>query len=307
MNSSLRRWFYLGLLSLIWGSSFILIKKGLTGFSPIQLGSLRIVFAAIFLLFIASKSLWSIPKKLWPWVVLSGLCGSFFPSFLFAFAETKIDSATASILNATTPLFALLLGLFLFKIRSTWMQFLGVLIGLVGTIGLIYASSSDKANNDYAYALLVLIATFCYATNVNLIKSKLHSIPATSLATANFAVLLIPAAIIFTTESIRMPEAFAQFTTEVLLYVLILGTLCTGLALIWFNRLIQMTTPVFASSVTYTIPIVALVWGVLDGESIGWLQILSMFIVFLGVFVVQYGERSLLKLKFLVKPAKKVG
>lgn len=307
MNSNWLKWFYLGLLSIIWGSSFILIKKGLTGFSPIQLGSLRIVFAATFLLLVASKSLWSIPKKLWPWVLLSGLCGSFFPSFLFAFAETKIDSATASILNATTPLFALLLGLFLFKIRTTWMQFLGVLIGLIGTIGLIYFSTNTSKSNDYAYALLVLVATFCYATNVNLIKSKLHSIPATTLATANFAVLLVPAIVIFTTESLRMPDAFAKISAQVLWYVLILGVLCTGLALVWFNRLIQMTTPVFASSVTYTIPVVALIWGVIDGESIGWLQILSMLVIFSGVFVVQYGDRSLLKLKFLVKPTKKVG
>ena len=284
MKSQQLKWVILVALALIWGSSFILIKKGLTGLNPFQLGSLRIIFCAVFLLIVGFKSLASIPLHQWKYVALTSLFGTFVPAYLFAIAETKVSSSVCSILNSLTPLNTLLLGSIVFGLNFRRSQFLGVLIGLIGTVVLIFSGNNQAGSENYYYAFLVLIATICYATNVNLIKKYLSDVKPLSITTGNFVVMLVPAIIIlFFTDfgtTMRLPA-----TQHAMLFVMILGIVGTGVANVIFYKLIQISSPVFASSVTYLIPIVACLWGLLDNEMLTPLQFLGAFIILIGVYL----------------------
>lgn len=281
------KWIYLILLSLVWGSSFILIKKGLVGLSPLELGSFRIIFAALFLVMVGFKSLLKINRSQWRWIFLSAFLGSFFPVYLFAFAETEIDSAIASILNSTTPLMTLIFGILFFRIVFTQNKALGVIIGLLGTLGLIFSGAQVNPDQNYFYSGLVIVASACYAINVNIIKRYMHDISALGITTGNFLVLLIPSVIVLYFTGFSVSEvAINPVLSLSLLYVLILGVVGTGIAMIIFNKLIQISDPVFSTSVTYTIPLVALGWGFLDGEVFSYLQLISALVILLGVFLV---------------------
>lgn len=292
------KWVYLILLSLIWGSSFILIKKGLVGLSALQLGSFRMLFASLFLIIIGFKGLFKLTSSQWKWIAISAFLGSFFPAFLFAYAETEIDSAVASILNATTPLMTLIFGVLFFKIVFTQNKAVGVIIGLIGTLGLIFSGSQVNPDQNYLYSGLVIIAAAFYALNVNIIKRYMHSIPVLALTTGNFIVLLIPSILVLMFSGFSFEEVFQdKVISNSLFYVLILGVIGTGIAMIIFNRLIQISDPVFSTSVTYTIPLVALGWGFLDGEVFSVLQLISMFIILLGVFLVNRAKNLYTKNK----------
>ena len=164
------KWVYLFILSLIWGSSFILIKKGLVGLTDYQLGSLRIVLTSLLLFSVGFKSIKQIQKKHWLWIAISGFVSSFFPPFLFAMAQNYIDSGVASILNSLTPLATVIVGVFMFRILSTKRQIVGVFIGLAGTLLLILAGAEVHNSQNYLYSSLIIIATIGYALNVNIIK-----------------------------------------------------------------------------------------------------------------------------------------
>ncbi|MGL2992431.1 DMT family transporter [Flavobacterium sp. TSSA_36] len=284
MESKQFKWGYLLLLSLIWGSSFILIKKGLVGLTAFQLGSLRIIFAALFLLVIGFRSLKKIPHHQWKFIALTSLFGTFIPAYLFAIAQTQIDSSISSILNSLTPLNTLLIGALFFRLDFRRNQIFGVLIGLVGSALLIWNGAVHHPNQNYNYAFLVLIASICYATNVNLIKKYLSDLPPLSITTGNFLVLLFPAlTVLYTTDFFSMTHGAA--VQESVLYILILGVLGTGIANIIFFKLIQISSPVFATSVTYLIPVVAFFWGMLDHEMLTAVQLFGAFIVLVGVYL----------------------
>nr|WP_299342217.1 EamA family transporter [Allomuricauda sp.] len=287
MNLQNRKWIYLFVLSIIWGTSYILIKKGLEGFSPVQLGAVRVVLAALFLFVIGFKSLRTISKKEWPWVALSGFVGSFIPMFLFAFAQTEIDSSIASILNSLVPLSTLFIGFFAFGITFTRNQLLGVIIGLVGATFLIFFGSQINPNQNYWYTGLVVLATICYASNANIIKSKLQNVSAMGIAVGNFACILLPALLIlpfsgfFSNEVTSAPKFWSSLG-----YIVVLCIMGTCVAKVMFNRLIQISSAVFSVSVTYLIPIVGIFWGVLDGEAFKLQQLLAAAIILLGVYLV---------------------
>ncbi|MEM9681275.1 MAG: EamA family transporter [Bacteroidota bacterium] len=280
------KWLYLILLSIIWGSSFILIKKSLLGLSAFQLGALRTIFTGILLLTAGYSSLKGIHRKQWKWVVISGFLGSFFPAFFFAIAETEIDSAVASILNSLVPLNTILLGFAVFRIASTKRQVLGVIIGFIGTAILILKGSELNPHQNYLYAGFVIMSTIMYATNVNIIKRYLQDVKPLSIAAGNYVFLVIPALVIllftdfFTEERLSNPNLKMS-----LLYTFILSVFGTALAKVLFNKLIQISTPVFASSVTYLMPMVALMWGILDGESFSVLQGLASLLILAGVYL----------------------
>nr|WP_315173066.1 DMT family transporter [uncultured Flavobacterium sp.] len=284
MISKQIKWGYLLLLSLIWGSSFILIKKGLVGLTAFQLGSLRIIFAALFLLVIGFRSLVKIPHHQWKYIALTSLFGTFIPAYLFAIAQTQIDSSISSILNSLTPLNTLLIGALFFSLDFRRNQIFGVLIGLVGSALLIWNGAVHHPNQNYYYAFLVLIASICYATNVNLIKKYLSDLPPLSITTGNFLVLLFPAlAVLYSTDFFAM--TYGVEVQESVLYILILGVLGTGIANIIFFKLIQISSPVFATSVTYLIPVVAFFWAMLDQELLTPVQLFGAFIVLVGVYL----------------------
>jgi len=284
MESKQLKWFYLLVLSLIWGSSFILIKKGLLGLSAIQLGSLRIIFASFFLLLIGFKSLKFIPKSKWKYIAITALFGTFFPAFLFAIAQTELDSSVTSILNSLTPLNTLGIGVLFFGIDFQRKQLWGLLIGLLGSLLLVYTGAQNNPEQNYYYALLIILASFSYATNVNLIKRYLSDVSPVSITTGNFVVLLIPAVLILIFSG--FPEQIhLEKTQKAACFIMILGVLGTGVANILFFKLIQIASPVFAASVTYLIPVIALFWGLLDNEILTPVQFFGAFIILIGVYL----------------------
>lgn len=286
MGAGNLKWIYLIILSLVWGSSFILIKKALIGLTALQVGSFRIIFAAIFLILVGFNSIRELDKKQWKWIIISGFLGSFFPVYLFAFAETEIDSAIASILNATTPLLTLVFGALFFRAVFTQNKVTGVVVGLLGTAGLILSGASINPDQDYTFSLLVILAAACYAMNVNILKTRMSDISPLGIAAGNFSVLLIPAlAILYYSGFFELREIQAEIGYS-LIYVGILGVIGTGVAMIIFNKLVQISDPVFTTSVTYTIPVVALGWGILDGEVFSFWQLISSLVILVGVFVV---------------------
>ena len=286
MKDTTKKWVFLFVLAFIWGSSFILIKKSLTGLTPYQLGALRTIISGLFLFSVGLKSLKSIKKEEWKWVVVSGFLGSFIPAFLFAIAETEIDSAITSILNSLVPLNAILLGFAIFKIGFTKRQFLGVIIGFIGTTILIFKGADLNPDQNYLYAGFVIISTIMYALNVNIIKTYLQNVKPLSIATGNYVAIMIPAiAILVSSDFFSESTYFHPDFKMSMVYVVILSFFGTALAKVLFTTLVQISTPVFASSVAYLMPIVALFWGFLDGEEFGFLQLVSSVIILFGVYL----------------------
>ena len=278
------KWVYLFVLSLIWGSSFMLIKKGLVGLTAFQLGSLRIIFAALFLFLIGFKSLIKIPSHQWKYIALTSLFGTFVPAYLFAIAETEIDSSITAILNSLTPLNTLILGAAFFGISFRRSQIWGVVIGLFGSLLLVFNGAVNHPEQNYYYAILVLIASVCYAVNVNLIKKYLSDLTPLSITTGNFLILLFPAlGILFFSGFFDV--VYVEKVQHSLLFILILGVLGTGIANVIFFKLIQVSSPVFATSVTYLIPVVAFFWGLLDNEVLTFVQCIGAFVILIGVYL----------------------
>lgn len=280
------RWVFLFTLALIWGSSFILIKYALVNLSPIQVGAIRILITTVFLLLIGFRKLLTIKRRHWYYLTLNGFLGTFFPSFLFAYAVDRIDSSIASILNSFTPLNTLIFGALFFGFGFKKRQLIGVLVGLVGTVILILKGAEVNPNQNYFYASFILLATVGYAFNVNILKKYLHDLDALSITVGNFFLMMVPAFIVLLYTDFFQTFKPTEGNLKGLMYLAILAIIGTGLAKIMFNRLIQISTPIFSSSVTYLIPIVAITWGVLDGEKITLLQFISGLIILLGVYMV---------------------
>tara|TARA_B100001287_G_scaffold71993_2_gene59516 strand:- start:224 stop:1111 length:888 start_codon:yes stop_codon:yes gene_type:complete len=286
MNDIIRKWIFLILLSLIWGSSFILIKKGLIGLTPLQLGSFRIIISSVIIFIFGFKSLKGLNKKHWKWLTISGFLGSFFPSFLFAYAELEVDSAIASILNSLVPLNTLLLGYLFFKIKSNSFQVIGVIIGFIGALLLILEGYVMNTNNNYNYSILIILATLMYAANVNIIKRYLNDIRPLTITVANFTAIIIPSfAVLVYSGALNDSTISNSSFLPSLGFVIILSIFGTALAKIMFNTLIQISTPVFASSVTYLMPLVALGWGILDSEIFSINQGLASLLILCGIYL----------------------
>lgn len=284
MENKNSRFLYLGILALVWGSSFILIKRGLLGLNPFQLGSLRIVFAALFLLIIGFRSIKEIQLRHWKYLALTAVFGTFLPVYLFSVAQTQMSSSVSAILNSLTPLNTLILGILLFKIDFQKRQIYGVAIGLIGSALLILNGAANHPEQDYSYAVLLIIASICYALNVNFIKLYLSDLKPLSITTGNFVVLLIPALIVLYFSGFF--EAIQhEKTQDVIGYIVVLGIVGTALANILFFKLIKISSPVFASSVTYLIPVVAFFWGLFDNESLTNIQFLGAAIILLGIYL----------------------
>jgi drug/metabolite transporter (DMT)-like permease len=287
MKDQHKKWLYFTLLCLVWGSSFILMKKALLGVTPIQLGALRMVFTAIFLLLVAFPSLKKIKQKHYKYIFFTAITGTFIPGFLFAFAITNIDSSIVAILNSLTPFNTLIFGSWVFGFAFKRSQLFGILIGLAGTLLLILKGADLNPNQNYWYALLIIIASVGYAFNANIVKKHLNDLNALSIVTGNFLLLLVPAFVV-----LSFTDFFTTFDLEnnVLMkslgYVAILSIVGTGIAKTIYNKLVHISDPVFSSSVTYIIPLVAIFWGVLDGEKLSVLQVVGGIIILLGVYLV---------------------
>ena len=286
MSLSLKKWGTLVILSLIWGSSYILIKKGLTGLTPIQLGSLRVIVTTIIIAPIGYQKIKHIPRQKMKWVALSAFVGSFFPAYLFAFAETEISSSITAVMVSLTPLFTLLISVFVFGEELLKKQVFGVLIGFTGIIVLINNELFSSSFN-ILYIMFIVLAAFCYAINANVLKYKLSNIPALGIVFMSFLFMFIPAFIILCFSDFP----FSDFTSdpliiESIIYIIILALFGTAIAKVLYIKLLAISTPVFSVSTTYLMPVVAIFWGLLDGEEFKLTQFTGTAIILLGVYLV---------------------
>jgi drug/metabolite transporter (DMT)-like permease len=271
-------------LALTWGSSFILMKKALKVFSPLQVGTIRIFLASLFLLPFSIQGIRKIPRKRWPVLFFIGLTGNALPAILFASAQTKLSSSIAGMLNALVPIFVLLIAIFVFKNKFPWYKIGGIILGLFGAVTLIFVRADGSFEINYFYGFLVLIATICYAISANLIKNYVNDLSSVQVSSmALFFMGPIYGAILFFgtnfIEIIPRPEVIHGFS-----YLIILSLFGTAIALIFYNQLIQMTNVIYASSVTYLMPLVALIWGWFDGEALSQWQVIALCVILLGVY-----------------------
>jgi drug/metabolite transporter (DMT)-like permease len=279
-------WILLLLLTLIWGSSFILIKRGLDVFDAGEVGALRMFTASLVLSPLAFRNMKSFSRRQYFHLFIVGFFGSFIPAFLFAKAETGLSSAMAGVLNALTPMFVVIVGGMFFSQKISGRSITGLIIGFTGTVILMFAGTDGVIANLNLFGLYIVVATILYGTNVNIIKFKLKGVGAIPLTSIAFTLFLPIAAyyLFFASDFVHkvntVPGAWmATF------YVTILGVFGTAMAMVLFNKLIQFVSPIFASSVTYLIPIVAVAWGLFDNEVILLQHYLGMMVILVGVYL----------------------
>jgi drug/metabolite transporter (DMT)-like permease len=278
--------FLLILLALIWGTSFILIKQGLKVFAPDEVGALRVSAAALFLLPAALVRLKELTKDHYWKLLLSGLMGIFIPAFLFATAQTRMDSSVAGILNTLTPIFTLIVGSLVFKQKFKNMAIVGILLGFAGAVILMFSRAGGEIGSINLFALLIVVACIFYALNLNFIKYNITDLKALTI-TSGSLLMIGPLALLylfgfsdFTSKLQTIPGAWKACG-----FIVLLGIMSTAIATFLFNRLVKISTPLFASSVTYIMPIVAVGWGLLDGETLGIGHFIGMAAITVGVYL----------------------
>ena len=289
-----KRWFQfaiLMLLAFIWGSSFILMKIGLKSFSSDQAAAIRIFLASLVLLPISLRQLKMLRRKDLPSLLIAGFIGSLFPAFLFMKAETRIDSSLAGMLNSLTPVFTLIVGLLFHKTAFRWTQVTGLSLGLAGATGLILAGEGFRLGTVNSYALYIVLATCLYAISINQIKSRLSHLTGIQVTSLSF-LFIGPVALLYLLTTSFAPVVAQPEWPMHLLALAALGILGTALAMLLMNSMIRYSSAVAASSVTYVIPIFAIMWGFLDHEKISLLHLVCMSIILAGVYLINLRGRK---------------
>lgn len=289
-KTSLISWSIFVLLALTWGSSFILMKYGLQSFDYGQIGMLRIALAFWFTALISVRSFKRLNRQNWFPLMVVGLLGNGIPYVLFPLAITELDSSIVGILNSMVPLFTLLIGVIWFRTKVGLPSVFGIVLGLAGAIWLLLPDMKFDVHK-ISYGLYPVIATICYAISINTIHKKLTDLDSMSITLLSLMFVGIPATIYmaFTNFGEVMqtdPKAWTSFG-----YVALLGIVGSSLAIAAFNYLIKETSSLFAASVTYLIPVVALLWGVADGESVGPESFGGMLAILIGVYLVNRRRR----------------
>ena len=290
-NKPLIPWFIFIGLALVWGSSFILMKRALESFSYSQVGALRVSIAAIFMIIVGFKQFKYFRKKDLIPLLIVGFLGNAIPYVLFPLAVNHLDSGVVGIINSLVPLFTVLIGGWFFGQKAGKTQWQGVAVGLLGAALLILPMNSIlhgafEIEGDLAYGLYGVLATMMYGTSVNTLKMQLPHLKALTVTTLSLA-CAAPVTIAYSLSSDFFdvfssdPNAWTNFG-----YICILGILGSALAVIFFNRLIQMTSALFSSSVTYAIPVVAVIWGIWDGEQIIWNHLVGLVVIITGIYLI---------------------
>lgn len=283
MNPEKERWVLLVLLSVIWGSSFILIKKSLEHFSPYEVGALRVLIAGIILLPFAIINIRKFPRKQLKWLILAAVTGNFIPMFLFPIAETEVTSSIAGIINSMMPIFVIIVGSLLWKFQTTKRQIVGVVISFSGACILAF-SGGEGGEFKLVPILLLLLATLLYAVSTTTVKSRLSDIPAKILSAFVFSfVLILPSVIALLLTGFFNDLEVNNNLWVGLGFVSLLSVFGTGLAMMLNYRLLSVSTPLFASTVTLLMPVVAIIWGVLDGEKLTLMQGFGGVIILAGL------------------------
>ena len=280
------------MLSFVWGSSFVLIKEGLVGLTALQVASFRIISSGIILLPIALNSFKKIPSNKLLLVFVSGVLGSLLPAYLFCIAELHIDSSLAGTLNALTPIFAIIIGALFFKTNTARNKILGISISFAGSILLFFAQPTFSENSNIKDVLLVIVATLCYGINLNIVGKHLKEIPSLNIVAVALSSNAVPAAVVLYFTGYFQQDIFEKVILISTGYTLILGVIGTAAATVIFYMLIKRAGIVFSSMVTYAIPIVAVFWGILYGEQVGWQQIACLLIILTGVYVANKSQNK---------------
>ncbi len=282
---TLLSWGILLLLSLVWGSSYILIKKSLVAFTPMQIGCLRLSISAMAFL---PVFLWKIKQVDWSklkYLLIVGICGSGLPAVLFPLAQTEISSSVAGTLSSLTPLFTLIVGILFFKGASAWSKLTGILVGLMGAVFLIAFGQDAGIQGNLWYGIFILIGCVCYAISTNIVKEHLQEMSSFTISAIAFFIVGIPClTYLLTTNIIEVIQTHEHGWTS-LGTVIILALGGTLLATVLFFKLVQLTNPLFASLVSYLIPMIAMLLGAFDGEPITMLHFLGMGLILLGVYL----------------------
>ncbi len=273
------------LLAFVWGSSFILMKIGLKSFTSEQAAGIRMFMASVVLLPYSIKNLKFLQRKDLVSLLVAGFIGSFIPAFLFTKAQTQIDSALAGMLNSMTPIFTLVIGMIFYKTKLKWLQVSGLVLGLFGAIGLITSGQDLSFGNINSYALLIVLATVFYGININVVKARLSHLTGVQITSLAFF-FTGPAALIYLLTTDFQPVLASPNWPVHFLALCALGIIGTAFAMLLMNSLIRHISAVYASSVTYIIPVFAIFWGVLDGEKISILHITCMVLILLGVYLI---------------------
>jgi len=292
MNADKEKWLLLIILSVIWGSSFILIKKSLDHFSPYQVGALRVLIAGIILMPVAISKYRLFPKRHLKWLILAAFTGNFIPMFLFPIAETQISSSIAGIINSMMPIFVIIVGALIWKFETTKRQMTGVFISFTG-VCLLAFGGDDSTQFKIFPILLLLLATLCYAMSTTTVKSKLMDVSSTILSAFVFSfVLFLPSLIALLSTGFVSQFTFTKENMIGLGFVSLLSVFGTGLAMMMNYRLLKVSTPLFASTVTLLMPIVAIIWGVLDGEKLTAVQFAGTIVIIAGLIFLRVKKQK---------------
>jgi drug/metabolite transporter (DMT)-like permease len=283
MKPEKEKWILLVILSLIWGSSFILIKKSLEHFTPYQVGALRVLISGVLLSPIAILNRSKFPIKSIKWLMIAAFAGNFIPMFLFPIAETKVSSSIAGIMNSMMPIFTIIVGVAFWKTKTTLRQIIGILISFLG-VSILLLSGNNNAEMPIFYVGLLLFAAFLYAVSVTTVGAKLTHIPAKIMSSfVFFYILALPSFIALIFSDFFSTFSFSEGNLIGLGYVATLSIFGTGLAMILQYRLMSVSNPLFASTVTLIMPIIAVMWGLLDGETFTIIQLIGAIVILAGL------------------------
>lgn len=281
------RWFLLVFISLTWGSSFILIKKSLLVFSPYEIGAIRVVGSGLILAIIGIPTLLRMRRNTLFWIIIAGFFGNFLPMFLFPIAQTQVSSSLAGILDSLVPIFILIFGFVFFGIKSKFTQVLGAVIGFIGAASLIFFTKGNSENSQFGYAMLIILGGASYAINSLIVKEKLPNLDAIKLTAAVYSFWAIPSLVIlYFTGMIQNFEMKTAYV-EPLFYMAFLTVFGTAIAMLLYFKLIQNTSAVFASISSYLLPVVAIIWGILDGEEFSFWYILGAILILIGIYLIR--------------------
>lgn len=288
-NSEHLKWVLLVLLSCIWGSSFILIKIGLQGFDYVQAATIRLCAAGFILTPFALQQLKYIPKEKRKYILITSMTAMFVPAYLFCFAQQHISSAVAGIMNSLTPTFTFLISLYFFKTKYSFLQYIGLVLGLAGSIYLSTLSNAGSFGIN-PYAVVIVIATVFYGININIVKQYLKGVKpwAVSTCSVSFAGWC---AFVFAFIPFSNSYQITDQNINSFISLVFLGLLSTALAIIIHNELIHISSALFASSNTYLIPIVAIVWGILDGEQVSNFHLIGVMIIIAAILLIRFQPR----------------
>lgn len=278
--------FLISVLALIWGSSFILMKRGLVVYSPIQVGCIRMAVSFLTMLPFAIVSFKKVKRSQWKFLAAAGILGNGIPSMLFPLAQTHLSSTLAGMLNSLTPLFVYVVGISIFGMQSSRNRVLGLLVGFAGAVTLVASHSGSHGQNDYIFSLFIVAATICYAFSVNILRYKLTTLD--PITTTSFALMFVGipmGGFLFSTDFVSRTQQLPG-SGFALWCIILLGLFGTAISTVLFNRLIKSSGALFASSVTYLIPIVATLWGVFDNEHLTVFHLFGLGAILSGVYLI---------------------